>query len=83
MRKSEAKQFIEEMDDYGDFYWSSEEEVMNAYKDKSLYDALEERKAELDSEALSPDDAALIWGSKGKDEDYTFDYSEEELEDNF
>lgn len=34
-----------------------------------------------DSESLNVYDAALIWLSNGKDEDYTFGYSEEELED--
>lgn len=34
-----------------------------------------------DEERLSVYDAALIWASNGKDEDYTFGYSEEELED--
>ena len=34
-----------------------------------------------DDESLSVYDAALIWMSNGKDEDYTFGYSEEELED--
>ena len=34
-----------------------------------------------DSERLSVYDAALIWASRGKDEDYMFGYSEEELED--
>lgn len=34
-----------------------------------------------DEEGLSVYDAALIWASNGKDEDYTFGYSEEELED--
>lgn len=34
-----------------------------------------------DDETLSVYDAALIWASNGKDEDYTFGYSEEELED--
>ena len=34
-----------------------------------------------DSESLSVYDAALIWASNGKDEDYTFGYSEDELED--
>lgn len=34
-----------------------------------------------EDEALSVYDAALIWASNGKDEDYTFGYSEEELED--
>ncbi|ASS40980.1 hypothetical protein AXF21_03100 [Eubacterium minutum ATCC 700079] len=33
------------------------------------------------SESLSVYDAALIWMSNGKDEDYTFGYSEEELEE--
>ena len=33
-----------------------------------------------DSESLSADDAALIWASNGKDEDYTFGYTEYELE---
>ena len=32
-------------------------------------------------ERLSVWDAAEIWASNGKDEDYTFGYSEEELED--
>ena len=34
-----------------------------------------------DNEDLSVYDAALIWMSNGKDEDYTFGYSEEELEE--
>lgn len=33
-----------------------------------------------DDERPSVYDAALIWESNGKDEDYTFGYSEEELE---
>ena len=34
-----------------------------------------------DSEALSVYEAASIWASNGKYEDYTFGYTEEELED--
>ena len=34
-----------------------------------------------DGESLSVYDAALIWASNGKDEDYTFGYSEDDLED--
>ena len=34
-----------------------------------------------DGERLSVYDAALIWESNGRDEDYTFGYSEDELED--
>ena len=33
-----------------------------------------------DSECISVDEAALIWLSNGKDEDYMFGYTEEELE---
>lgn len=36
---------------------------------------------EDEGENLSVYDAALIWTSNGKDEDYTFGYTEEELED--
>ena len=36
---------------------------------------------EDDDESLSVDEAALIWASNGKDEDYTFGYTEDELED--
>lgn len=35
---------------------------------------------EYDEETLDVYDAAEIWASHGKDEDYTFGYSEEELE---
>lgn len=34
-----------------------------------------------DSEHIDVQTAAQIWASNGKDEDYTFGYSEEELED--
>lgn len=33
-----------------------------------------------DAQAISVDEAALIWASNGKDEDYTYGYSEDELE---
>lgn len=36
---------------------------------------------EDDDETLSVWDAAEIWASHGKDEDYTFGYSEDELEE--
>lgn len=36
---------------------------------------------EDEDEYLSVYDAALIWDSKGKDEDYMFGYTEEELKD--
>ena len=39
------------------------------------------RYVELKCTILSADDAALIWGSRGRDEDYTFGYLEEDLEE--
>ena len=53
------------------------DEYQNSGSD-SYNDYVEERDS---SEALSVDDAALIWLSNGRDEDYTFGYSEEELEE--
>lgn len=44
------------------------------YDDEDDYD-------EDDSERLSVWEAAEIWRSHGKDEDYMFGYTEEELED--
>lgn len=57
---------------------SSEEE--DAYEG---YDNVEvdDDEYEYEGESLSVYDAAQIWASNGKDEDYTFGYSEEELED--
>lgn len=34
-----------------------------------------------EEESLSVSEAAVIWASNGKDEDYTFGYTEEELND--
>ena len=44
---------------------------------------MSEERFELDEddEKLDVYDAADIWASQGFDEDYTFGYSEEELED--
>ena len=40
----------------------------------------EDEEGNTDDESLSVYDAADIWVSSGRDEDYTFDYTEEELE---
>ena len=45
-----------------------------------LYEVYDE-DGESTEECISLDEAALIWASHGKDEDYTFGYSEEDLED--
>ena len=45
-----------------------------------VYDHCAGIEDESDDEAISVYDAAQIWLSNGKDEDYTFGFSEEELE---
>ncbi len=49
---------------------------------ENCHDGLPDEECEVESdEVLSVYDAAVIWASHGKDEDYMFGYSEEELED--
>lgn len=48
--------------------------------DDSSYDDDWDDEDDSDDESLSVYDAALIWMSNGKDEDYMFGYTEEELE---
>ena len=55
------------------------DEYNNDYSDDEEDDDKEDD--DDDSEGISVSDAALIWASHGKDEDYMFGYSEEELED--
>ena len=52
----------------GDGYWKCES------CNEAFYEGSD------DEETLSVYDAALIWASNGKDEDYTFGYTEDELE---
>lgn len=59
--------------------------LLDLFKNRKNND---EREAEYDDydddeddESLDVYDAALIWMSNGKDEDYTFGYTEEELEE--
>lgn len=52
------------------------------YMDEYDFDSMVGDDDECDTdETLSASDAALIWGSSGMDEDYTFGYSEDELRD--
>ena len=46
----------------------------------SFYEGEDEDGNLEGGDILSVYDAALIWASHGRDEDYTFGYSEEELE---
>ena len=58
----------------------------NGYWDGETYtcdfcNAMENDENSYDEESISLSDAADIWASNGKDEDYTFGYSEDELEE--
>lgn len=48
---------------------------------EEAYNCTDDEDDDDDDESLDVYDAALIWMSNGKDEDYTFGYTEEELED--
>lgn len=52
-------------------------EAIGGMEDEFMHSDVDED----DEERISVGDAALIWASNGKDEDYMFGYSEEELED--
>lgn len=61
-------------------------DIFKRKKDKDIldYDMTDDYDDYMDDEEgemISIYDAADIWASNGKDEDYTFGYSEEELED--
>jgi len=58
----------------GDGYWHCPK------CNESFYEGYDEDGDGV-GESLSVEDAARIWRSHGKDEDYMFGYSEEELED--
>ena len=49
--------------------------------EESYYDENEDDEYDEYDEELSVEEAAQIWASHGKDEDYMFGYSEDELED--
>ena len=51
------------------------------YEGKKPQSWCRECRSSSGSEKISKEDAALSWLSSGKDEDYTFGYDEEELED--
>ena len=54
--------------------------LFDRFKSKANDDIKDDEEYESD-ETLSVWDAAEIWASNGKDEDYMFGYTEEELED--
>lgn len=54
--------------------------LFDRFKSKAN-DVIEDDEDYESDESLSVWDAAEIWASNGKDEDYMFGYTEEELED--
>ena len=66
-------------------YWyiDNDGEMINDGSAWSPFDDCDDEDDEDDDdcERLSVDEAAAIWASHGKDEDYMFGYSEDELED--
>ena len=75
-------------EDWLDEYLSEDDDDDNDFDDDEdeddFYDSLPfvsfDYNAE-DSEGLDAHEASYIWMSSGKDEDYTFGFSEDELED--
>lgn len=63
-------------DVFGD--WDGETYICD-YCSGNEYDDYDEEDDENYGERMSVDDAALAWLSRGMDEDYTFEYTEEEL----
>ena len=70
----------------GEVNYMNENEILSDIEAEEFrnsgFDSYNEYNADKYSgEGLSVDDAAIIWLSHGKDEDYMFGYSEYELED--
>ena len=62
------------------WYVDDDDEMINDGSSWSPNDENDDYEDDETGERLSVYDAAVIWVSKGKDEDYMFGYTEEELE---
>lgn len=71
-------ELIKGIEDYNNTLQDNEQALTQDKEDDEYMDYDEDKFD--DSEAISVDEAALIWASNGKDEDYTYGYSEDELE---
>ena len=72
-------EIIKGIEDYDNTHQSDEQTLTSNEEENANMDY---NKEEFDdAQAISVDEAALIWASNGKDEDYTYGYSEDELED--
>jgi len=72
------EEFVQRLEEYDNAY-QDDEQVFTQEAEDDEYTEYDEDEFD-DSEAISVDEAALIWASNGKDEDYTYGYSEYELE---
>lgn len=72
-------ELINGIEDYDNTQQDNEQALTQDEEDEEYMDYDEEIFD--DAQAISVDEAALIWASNGKDEDYTYGYSEDELED--
>ena len=71
-------EIIKRIEDYDNTHQSDEQTLTSNEEEDANMDY---NKEEFDdAQAISVDEAALIWASNGKDEDYTYGYSEDELE---
>lgn len=72
------EKLVQRLEEYDNAY-QDDEQVFTQEAEDDEYTEYDEDEFD-DSEAISVDEAALIWASNGKDEDYTFGFSEYELE---
>ncbi len=71
-------ELIKGIEDYDNTHQDYEQALTQDKEDDEYMDYDEE--VFDDAQAISVDEAALIWASNGKDEDHTYGYSEDELE---
>ena len=72
------EKLVQRLEEYDNAY-QDDEQVFTQEAEDDEYTEYDEDEFD-DSEAISVDEAALIWASNGKDEDYRFGFSEYELE---
>ena len=78
-RGNAKAELIKGIEDYDNTHQDNEQALTQDKEDDEYMDYDEE--VFDDAQGISVDEAALIWASNGKDEDYTYGYSEDELED--
>ena len=72
------EELVQRLEEYDNEHQDGEQVLAQKIEDDEYTEYDEDEFG--DSETISVDEAALIWASNGKDEDYTFGYSEYELE---